>query len=78
MEKRTFSSSAGASPTESVNTGDGAPPKYCWNSVMEVIFHGFPLNESGPFCAFSVMPMKAGIAVAASTTEFGKALFSTM
>ena len=28
--------------------------------------------------AFSVMPMKAGIAVAASTTEFGKALFSTM
>ena len=45
---------------------------------MDVIFHGLPARESGPFCAFSVIPMNAGIAVAASTTELGKALFSTM
>jgi hypothetical protein len=41
-----------------------------------VIFHGLFARDSEPLTAFSVIPMKAGMAVAASTTVVEKAFFS--
>ncbi len=45
---------------------------------MELMRHGFMLSGLLRLSAICVWPMNAGTAVATSTTEFGKAFFSTI
>jgi hypothetical protein len=68
----------GAGTSVSENCATGGPPKYCWYSASEEIRHGVLRRVLPRLSADCVYPMKAGTAVATSTTEFGKAFFSTM
>ena len=67
-----LSESSGRIPNRKV----GAKPKNEWNSAIEDIRKGIPVKSLLPSRANWVCPIKAGMAVATSTTELGKAFFS--
>jgi hypothetical protein len=61
-----------------VNLVSGAPPKSSSYCPKDEILVGSLVKSFDPLLAFSVYPMKAGIAVCTGTTEDPNELFSSI